>query len=151
MRNIDFECKYQADLFEYATKIKDCSSPFFIKQFANSKLARRMDDETYVLLADDITKAYSALKKEKKLTIGTEIYPSFVMHWIGYIMRYMAIKYNYSTKQIHSFIKPKEFYSLYEAYHSMDNDLVCERIIEAKNVNNNLNNIELLKSIYFKK
>lgn len=148
MRDIEFECKYQADLFELSTNKKDCSSVVFIKQFSNSKLAKAMDNRSYLFLADDITKAYDSLKKEKKLTLGKEIYPKKVMSWIGYIMRYMAIKYEYTTKNVYSIIKPKELYGMYEAYHSLDNDLVCERILEAKNINLNLNNIEIFKKIY---
>ena len=148
MRDIEFECKYQADFFELSTNKKDCSSVVFIKQFSNSKLAKAMDNRSYLFLADDITKAYDSLKKEKKLTLGKEIYPKKVMSWIGYIMRYMAIKYEYTTKNVYSIIKPKELYGMYEAYHSLDNDLVCERILEAKNINLNLNNIEIFKKIY---
>ena len=104
--NIDLMCKYQADLFAYACEKKDCSSSIFIKQFAYSNLAKRMDDEAYIYSADDITKAYYSLTLEKKLNKGKQIYPLKIMSWIGYIMRYISYKYKYSTNYIYKKVKP---------------------------------------------
>lgn len=151
MKDFKFGCEYQANLFEYSVVKGDCSSSFFIKQFANSDLASRMDNEAYILSGDDTVKAYEELSLEKKLSRGKELYPKRVMAWVGYIMRYMSIKYNFSTKYIYSFIKPRELYGLYEAYHSLDNDMVCERIVEAKKINTNLNNADIYREILRKK
>ncbi len=43
-------------------------------------------------------------------------------------------------------IKPDELFSLYEPYHSLNNNLVIQIICEAKGINTNLNDAELLKT-----
>ena len=146
--NIDLMCKYQADLFAYACEKKDCSSSIFIKQFAYSNLAKRMDDEAYIYSADDITKAYYSLTLEKKLNKGKQIYPLKIMSWIGYIMRYISYKYKYSTNYIYKKVKPRDLYGLYEAYHGLDNELAATRIIEAYELKNNRNIIDVAKKYY---
>lgn len=151
MKKIDdiglFECRYVSDLFEYSTKMKDCSSKVFIKAFVYSSIQKRLSSQAFILESLDVPAAYEIIKKEKKLTRGKEIYPSYVMAWIGYTMKYFAYVTNISETALYRKVKPEEFYSLYEAYHSLDNDLVVKRISEAKNINLNLNNIEIYKSI----
>ncbi len=142
-----FECRYVSDLFKYSTKMKDCSSKVFIKAFVYSSIQKRLSSQAFILESLDVPAAYEIIKKEKKLTRGKEIYPSYVMAWIGYIMKYFAYVTNISETALYRKVKPEEFYSLYEAYHSLDNDLVVKRISEAKNINLNLNNIEIYKSI----
>ena len=151
MKKIDdiglFECRYVSDLFEYSTKMKDCSSKVFIKAFVYSSIQKRLSSQAFILESLDVPAAYEIIKKEKKLTRGKEIYPSYVMAWIGYIMKYFAYVTNISETALYRKVKPEEFYSLYEAYHSLDNDLVIKRISEAKNINLNLNNIEIYRSL----
>lgn len=151
MKKIDdiglFECRYVSDLFEYSTKMKDCSSKVFIKAFVYSSIQKRLSSQAFILESLDVPAAYEIIKKEKKLTRGKEIYPSYVMAWIGYIMKYFAYVTNISETALYRKVKPEEFYSLYEAYHSLDNDLVVKRISEAKNINLNLNNIEIYRSL----
>ncbi len=151
MKKIDdiglFECRYVSDLFEYSTKMKDCSSKVFIKAFVYSSIQKRLSSQAFILESLDVPAAYEIIKKEKKLTRGKEIYPSYVMAWIGYTMKYFAYVTNISETALYRKVKPEEFYLLYEAYHSLDNDLVVKRISEAKNINLNLNNIEIYKSI----
>lgn len=142
-----FECRYVSDLFEYSTKMKDCSSKVFIKAFVYSSIQKRLSSQAFILESLDVPAAYEIIKKEKKLTRGKEIYPSYVMAWIGYIMKYFAYVTNISETALYRKVKPEEFYSLYETYHALDNDLVVKRISEAKNINLNLNNIEIYRSL----
>ena len=54
-------------------------------------------------------------------------------------------------KKVYKLINPKELYNLYDAYHSLDNELAIERILEAKSIKLGDNNdLELLKRIYNK-
>lgn len=151
MKEIDdngkFLCKFTSDLFEYSTKVKECSSKVFIKAFVFSSIQKRLSSSAFILESLDIVSAYDIIRKEKKLTRGSDIYPSYVMAWIGYIMKYFAYTTNLSEQVLYKKMKPEEFYSLYEAYHSMDNDLVVKRIAEAKGINLNFNNVELMKSL----
>ncbi|MBR6071500.1 MAG: hypothetical protein IKP77_01550 [Acholeplasmatales bacterium] len=143
-----FICKYVSDLFEYATTCSECSSKVFIKAYVYSSLPNIIENKNFIFESIDIPGAYNIIKKEKNIIRGKEIYPSFVMKWIGYIMTYFCYTTGIKESTFYKYIKPEEMFMLYEAYHSLDNDLVVKRIIEAKNINVNLNNVDILKSIY---
>lgn len=140
-------CRFVSDLFEYSTKNQECSSKVFIKAYVYSSVSNTISNSSFILNSLDISQAYELIKKEKKLTIGKDIYPSYVMSWIGYIMEYFTLSTNIPLTVLYKKIKPEELYTLYESYHSLDNDLVIQRICEAKNINLNLNNLDLFKSI----
>lgn len=142
-----FSCRFVSDLFEYSTKVKECSSKIFIKSFVYSSLTKIVSDKSFFINSMDIGLAYDLIKKEKKLNRGKDIYPSYVMSWIGYIMEYFTLSTNIPLEILYKNIKPEELYSLYEAYHSSDSEVVIRRIIDSKNINTNLNNVEVLKII----
>ena len=52
-------------------------------------------------------------------------------------------------KKVYEKIKPQELYDLYDAYHSMDNELAIKRILESKNIEfEHKDNLEVLRKIY---
>lgn len=65
-------------------------------------------------------------------------------------MEYFTCVTNIPLTSLYRKIKPEELYMLYEAYHSLDNDLVVQRICEAKGIHLNLNDVELLKKYIIK-
>lgn len=140
-------CKFTSDLFEYSTKIKDCSSKIFVKAFVYSSIQRRLSSSSFIFESLDVPQAYNIIKAEKSLNKGKDIYPSYVMAWMGYIMKYFAYTTGISEIVLYKKVKPEDFYNLYEAYHSLDNDLVVKRIIEANNININLDDVEVMKSL----
>lgn len=140
-------CKFTSDLFEYSTKIKECSSKVFIKAYLFSSIQKRLTSDSFMFESLDIVSAYNTIKKEKKLNRGKDVYPSYVMAWIGYIMKYFYCTTGVSEFGLYKKVKPEDFYRLYESYHSLDNDLVVKRIAEANNININLNNIEIMKKL----
>ncbi len=148
MKQIDdtglLSCKFVSDLFEYSTKTKECSSKVFIKAFVYSTVAKRVSSDSFLLDSLDIVSAYNQIKKEKKLTRGSEIYPSYVMAWIGYIMEYFTKVTDIPLTAFYRKIKPEELYILYEPYHSLDTELAIKRICEANGINLDRNNLELL-------
>ena len=81
---------------------------------------------------------------------GGIIYNEQSMEWIGYIYRYICYIYEQPMKKIYGLIKPNELFELYDAYHSLDNELAIKRILEAKGISfeNNTNQLEELKKIY---
>lgn len=139
-------CSFVSNLFEYSTKRRDCSSKTFVKAYLYSSIRVRTSSKDFLFDSLDVATAYEIIKKEKKLTRGKDIYPSFVMAWIGYIMKYFAYATGLPETLFYKKVKPEELYSLYEPYHSLDNDLAIRRICEAKGINTNLNDVELLKA-----
>ena len=65
------------------------------------------------------------------------------MDWIYYGI--FTLSTNIPLTVLYKRIKPEELYMLYESYHSLDNELAAKRILEAKNINNILNDVELLR------
>ena len=53
--------------------------------------------------------------------------------------------YDVDMKKVYSFIKPQEMFDIYDAFHSMDPELAAKKIIEAKGIDFNVNNIDLMK------
>lgn len=141
-------CDYQSDLFEKSVNYLSCSSIYFIKTFMNSKIAKRIDNPAFLLESVDVTALLNDLNNQHKLNRGKELYPTYVMKWIGYIYRFFSYTYNYSSKKVYEIVKPKELYALYEPYHSLDPKEAIERIIESKNINTNIDLIELAKKYY---
>lgn len=141
-------CKYQADLFEYVTEEKKVNSAAFIKAFAYSDLSKIMDKRRFLNESLDLPAAYNRLIMEKNIRQTNKCYPVVVMGWIGYLMKYWQIEYKTSTENIYKIIKPQELKMLYEAYHSLDVSEAIKRILEAKHVDYNRNNVELMKRIY---
>jgi len=140
-----FQCKFTSNLFEYSTKVKECSSKVFIKAYIYSSISRMISSKSFFIGSSDVVTCYEEIKKEKKLKRGSDVYPSYVMAWIGYIIKYFECSTGVPQTTVYKKIKPEELYSLYEAYHSLDNELVVKRIAEAKNINIELNNIEIMK------
>ncbi len=147
MKNINesgyVSCRFVSDLFEYSTKVKECSSKVFIKAFVYSSVSKRIGNDAFLFDSLDVTVAYDLIKKEKNLTRGKDIYPSYVMAWIGYVMEYFVKTTGIPLTTLYKKMKPEEFYRVYEAYHSLDNDEVIDRICEAKKINTNLNDPEI--------
>ena len=138
MRKIDdvglLLASYQSNLFESTVKDLPCSSTYFYKKFAFSKLAQRMDKRGFILESLDVKGAIEELKKESNYEKG-HIKATFeTMAWIGYLLRYWSYTYEISTKQIYKFIKFDELCRLYEAYHSLDVEEAIKRINEAHNI-----------------
>lgn len=140
-------CKFVSDLFEYSTKKKDCSSKTFIKAFVYSSVQKRLALKSFAYESLDVPAAYEIIKGEKKMSRGKDIYPSFVMSWIGYVMQYFVCLSGIPMTAFYRKVKPEELYSLYEPYHSLDNEVVIKRICEAKKINLNLNDPNVMKSL----
>ncbi|MBQ7445694.1 MAG: antitoxin [Clostridia bacterium] len=126
--------KYQADLFEYTVSALPCSSAYFYKRFAFSKLAVRMDRRRFIMEALDVPGAIEELQKEGNYTVGHVKAPPAVMAWIGYLTRYWSYTYEISTRVIYKYVKFDELCRLYEAYHSLDVEAAIQRINEAHNI-----------------
>lgn len=126
--------KYQSSLFELTVKELPCSSAYFYKKFAFSKLAQRMDRKSFILESLDVTGAIEELKRESTYEKGHIKVAPKVLSWIGYLTRYWAYTYEITTKQIYKYVKFDELCRLYEAYHSLDVEEAIVRINEAHDI-----------------
>lgn len=142
-----FQCKFVSNFFEYSSIKKECSSKVFVKAYIFSSLSRRVSSKSFIFESLDIPAAYENLKKEKKISRGKDIYPSYVMKWIGYIYQYFELAIGIPQTTLYKKVKPENLYRLYEAYHSLDAKEVIERLVEANNININLNDKKLMAQL----
>ncbi|MBQ7993154.1 MAG: antitoxin [Solobacterium sp.] len=63
---------------------------------------------------------------------GSVKYSPDEMYWIGYIYRYFAYTYEYSSARVYRIVKPKELRGLFMPYHTIDPAQAVDRILEAK-------------------
>lgn len=128
-------CKYQADLFELSASYLSCSSLVFVKQFMSSDIACRMDQGFFLYESLDTKACLDLLGQEKKLFLGTEKYPTYILAWIGYMYRYIAYTREISSAFVFSKIKTRQLYAVYESYHSQDIEAAAVRILESSGLN----------------
>lgn len=129
-------CKMQAEVFSDSVKETNCSSPIFMRRFMNSQVAQRMDLGGFLFEACDVNQIFQEIETEfGESSYGKEKYSEAELYWIGYVYQYWSYTYQKTSKQIYKFIKPKELRGLYYPYHSLDPAQAIERILEARDLN----------------
>ncbi len=71
------------------------------------------------------------------------------MSWVSYTIKYFAYSTDKSEIYLYKKIKLDDSASLNEAYHSLDNDLVIKRLLESKDIDTNINDVELYRKIKY--
>lgn len=153
MRKIDsiglLLCDLQGEAFERSIELTETSSEIFMRRFMYSKTVKMLDNETIIssnMQAKDIVEMVTEEYKASKY--GSVKYSREEMYWIGYLYRYFSYTYNKSSKQVYKIVKPKELRKLYPAYHTLGVDQAIERILEAKGINPQENELERQYAIF---
>lgn len=153
MRKIDsiglLLCDLQGETFERSIELTETSSEIFMRRFMYSKTVKMLDNETIIssnMQAKDIVEMVTEEYKASKY--GSVKYSREEMYWIGYLYRYFSYTYNKSSKQVYKIVKPKELRKLYPAYHTLGVDQAIERILEAKGINPQENELERQYAIF---
>lgn len=153
MRKIDsiglLLCDLQGVAFERSIELTETSSEIFMRRFMYSKTVKMLDNETIIssnMQAKDIVEMVTEEYKASKY--GSVKYSREEMYWIGYLYRYFSYTYNKSSKQVYKIVKPKELRKLYPAYHTLGVDQAIERILEAKGINPQENELERQYAIF---
>ena len=144
MRQIDSMglklCKYQARLFQSSLDQTQCSSKIFIRRFMYSDLAKRMDSESILFDAMDITDAFEDINMQYgESSYGNDKFNSEELYWIGYLYRYWSYTGMISSRQLYKAIKPEQLRELYFPYHSLDPRQAIERIADDKKIPMDIN------------
>lgn len=126
-------CELQADAFELSASLIPTGSAIFIRRFMNSEIIKQLDtgailDKT--LQAKDLLERVTEEYGESKY--GSVVYTANELYWMGYIYRYMAYTYDFSSRRVYGIIKPSELRGMFLPYHTMDPAQAADRILEAK-------------------
>ena len=131
-------CKIQAETFEKSIDKMDTSSEIFVRRFMRSSIVKQLDNEAILatnLQANDIL---DFINEEYVVSnYGSVKYSKDEMYWIGYIYRYFAYTYEWTSSRIYKNIKPKELRGVYLPYQTLDPAQAIERILEAKGLPTN--------------
>lgn len=136
LRENDDNCyllsKMQANIFEQSS-IDNIPSAYFVKVFANSIYAKMMDNLDFFNSSLSENDIYQNVKDNVKMSRGT-VYPDYVMHWVGYILRGWSYLYKVNTNSILKKIPLSSFVKAYYPYHSLDVTKAIERIADDNKV-----------------
>ncbi|TDP47704.1 antitoxin [Aminicella lysinilytica] len=128
-------CELQAQTFELSVESTQVSSEIFIRRFMNSKIAKTIDCTAILETTMQPTDLLCEIEKQYgESQYGSVKFTKNEMYWIGYLYRYFAYTYEYSSVQVYKIIKGKELREQYLAYHTMDTAQAIERVLEAKGV-----------------
>lgn len=156
MKKIDKDglllCDIQANVFELSIDRFNCSSQIFIRRFSNSNIAQLFDNK---ILLNESYSEYNILdlleEEYKTLDYGKNKYGKNEMYWIGYTYRYFCYTYEISMRRAYKLISPKEMRSTYLPYHTLDCAQAIERLLEAKKISFDINDITRKGVIMLKK
>lgn len=144
-------CRTQGEIFVSSISKTDCSTAIFIRRFMNSSFASRIDNGGILSEVFDISIVFEEIEYEfGPSNYGKEKYNAEELYWIGYIYRYWCYTRGKTSKQVYKIVKPKELRSLYFPYHSLDPIQAIDRILEAKNINDDdytKRGVEILRRI----
>jgi len=128
-------CRVQGETFSLSKSNAECSSAIFIRRFMNSDFTARLDDGGIVSEIFDPNVVFEEIEYEfGPSNYGKEKYSTEELYWIGYIYRYWCYTREITSKQVYKIIKPKELRGLYFPYHSLDPKQAIDRILEAKDI-----------------
>ncbi|MCR4674652.1 MAG: antitoxin [Lachnospiraceae bacterium] len=126
-------CSLQAKVFAQSKEEVSCSSRIFLRRFMYSYVAKRMDKDGFLFGSDSSSDILIEIEDEFGTSdYGREKFDEEELYWIGYVYRYWAYTREIPSKQIYHIIKPEELRTFYLPYHSLDTEVVVERILEAK-------------------
>ena len=121
-------CKQQADLFMHASE-KGIGSYYFVKRFVTSSLCDELD--SLQILHSSNGEQIFWDENEKSILKQGQIIPPMVMHWIGYIYRYISYTENIKTLKLFKKINILYLASVYQPYHALDPKEAVKNIKES--------------------
>lgn len=142
-------CKLQAEVFEVSANKMGTSSEIFIRRFMKSKIAKRFDNESILESNIQVNDILELINEEYGISnYGSVKYSMNELYWMGYIYRYFAATYDMTSTQVYKIVKPKELRGLFLPYHTMDPIQAIERILEAKGLFSNNEELERQYKIF---
>lgn len=144
-------CELQGATFELSLEKVETSSLIFIRRFMNSEVVKLLDNGSILqtnLQPQDIIEYIE--DEYQELKYGKDKYTNNEMYWIGYLYRYFSYTYELSSYRVYKMVKPKELRNLYLPYHTLSVEQAIERILEAKNIQLEVDDIHKQLEIYKK-
>ena len=131
-------CEFQAELFEKSVTALEMSSEIFVRRYMNSRIVRELDSGSFLEGNMGIADIYEELDRQYgPSSYGSRKYHRDIMYWAGYLYRYFSYCYDASSKQAYKLLPLKDVASSYEPFHTLDVSQAVERLLEAKGISFN--------------
>lgn len=128
-------CRLQARVFEASANYAPGSSSIFIRRFMYSSVAARWDAGAAVNEDRTVGEILTAVYVEyERAAAGSAKMGLEQLHWIGYLYRYWAYRYEMPSCKIYKIAPGGELNKLFYAYHALDVEQAIERIAESKGI-----------------
>lgn len=135
-------CRLQARVFEASANYMPGSSAIFIRRFMYSSVAARWDrgvvsfeNRTVGAILTDVYAEYG------RPAAGSSKMGPEQLHWIGYLYRYWAYRYEMPSCKIYKIVSGNELNGLFYSYHTFDVEQAIERIAESRGIVLGMNDI----------
>jgi len=124
-------CSFQAKIFAQSRDRFDCSSKMFIRRFFYSNYSLNLDYYQYFKTSYDEEECYEDLLEEfGDSTYGRVKLPKKVLHYVGYISRYICYTRNVTSLFFYHHFHVDELIKHYEVYHTQSEEYVIRDLLE---------------------
>ena len=123
-------CSYQADIFSSSLNKTQCSSKVFLRRFFYSEFAFYLDEVEKKVFSFDVDECFSSLLEEYgDSTYGEIKLPEPVLHYIGYITRYICYTREINSMLLFRTFKIDDFIKNYEVWHTQSEEYVIKELL----------------------
>ena len=119
----------QARIFSRSGE-KGIPSYSFILTFMYSSEAKSLDDLSFLFGGSSEEEIYRGILARKTSQRGGVVYPSHILHWVGFFYRYASYLTGATSDQLFKSISPKYLVGVYPAYHGLDIVKAIERAFD---------------------
>lgn len=124
-------CSYQAKIFAKSRNFFQCSSKIFLRRFFHSIFASHLDFYNfYTFSYDELDCFNSILEDYGDSTYGKERLPEKVLHYIGYLTRYICYTREVTSLFIYDTFGINIFIERYEVLHTQSEEYAVRELLE---------------------
>ena len=138
-------CSYQANIFSKSRDVFACSSKVFLRRFFHSNFAFRLDCHDFFTFAYNENECFESIITDYgNSTYGKEQLPEKVLHFIGYITRYICY-----TRKVTSLFFYRTFgvdilIDEYAVLHTQSEEYIIKELLSRKNLTEDIFDLSIL-------
>lgn len=145
-------CSYQADIFSSSLTKTQCSSKVFLRRFFYSEFAFYLDEVEKKVYSFDIDECFASLKEEYgDSTYGKEKLPEPVLHYIGYLTRYICYTREVNSMLLFRTFKIDDFIKNYEVWHTQSEEYAVKELLNIYNLDESYFDLECRLKTFLRK
>lgn len=142
-------CSYQAEIFSKSCNVLDCSSKMFLRRFFYSNFACRLDFYEFYTFSLDVDECFNSIKSEfGDSTYGRVKLPEKVLHFIGYISRYICYTREVTSLFFYHTFGVDYLIEKYSVLHTQSEEYVLQELLDVNGLSEDIFDQEkMLKAV----